>query len=145
MNTHKRNINPVHEKFFEDVKMLGIITKEGNITFLRSLKSCLLYDFRTKKDWSISLQTKDCKYYFYIYEFQESERPLSHYLYETHCAGYDLLPEFSGATFIWLLKGEAANTEKLLEIKRTIEEMDIVESVIEITADQIWCKDHIVF
>ncbi len=145
MNKPHKHTDPVHEKFFKDARLLGITSSFGNVSFLRSLKSNLNFDFRIKSDWEITLQTKGCKYYFAIYKFKEPGNFIVHYLYENYSAGQYLFPEFSNLHFIWLMKGQGLNAAKLLQIKNVIEGLDIVESVKEITAKQIWFKNHIAF
>jgi hypothetical protein len=102
-------------------------------------------DFRINHEIEIQLEKKKRKYFFSIYEYNEPNGSRTHYLYNNQFDGEYLLPEFKHLDFLWLLKGDITNNEELLQLQKSVRAIAGVQLVMELTADKIKHKAHLIF
>lgn len=69
------------KEFFEDTKLLGIVTTVKDYRFCWNLNEMLDLNFRVNHDLEIMLQRRKRKYFFSVYEYHEPNTSLCHYLY----------------------------------------------------------------
>ncbi|MDE3145797.1 MAG: IPExxxVDY family protein [Bacteroidota bacterium] len=141
----KLDIDLLNEDFFEETRLLGITAPLKNYQFCWQLNNLIGFDFRLNTDIEIHLKKKDRSYYFNIYQSQEPNSFLIHYLYHNQCDGEYLLPEFKHMDFLWLMKGDLVNDEKCNWIKQAIKSINGVQLVAELTNEQIKTKGNMVF
>ena len=113
--------------------------------FCWQLNNRLRFDFRINHDIEIQLTKKQRKYFFGVYEFQEANNSLQHFLYNNQFDGEYLLPEFKHLDFLWLLKGDLVTDEKLGDLINCIRSMPAVQLVTELVQDKIRNKAHLIF
>lgn len=145
MSKLKLDIDLLNEDFFEETRLLGITAPLKNYQFCWQLNNLIGFDFRLNTDIEIHLKKKDRSYYFNIYQSQEPNSFLIHYLYHNQCDGEYLLPEFKHMDFLWLMKGDLVNDEKCNWIKQAIKSINGVQLVAELTNEQIKTKGNMVF
>ncbi|OIR05077.1 hypothetical protein GALL_128930 [mine drainage metagenome] len=145
MSKLKLDIDLLNEDFFEDTRLLGITAPLKNFQFCWQLNNLIGFDFRLNTDIEIHLKKKDRSYYFNIYQSQEPNSFLIHYLYHNQCDGEYLLPEFKHMDFLWLMKGDLVDEEKCNWIKQAIKSINGVQLVAELTNEQIKTKGNMVF
>ena len=145
MSKLKLDIDLLNEDFFEDTRLLGITAPLKNFQFCWQLNNLIGFDFRLNTDIEIHLKKKDRSYYFNIYQSQEPNSFLIHYLYHNQCDGEYLLPEFKHMDFLWLMKGDLVDEEKCNWIKQAIKSISGVQLVAELTNEQIKTKGNMVF
>jgi hypothetical protein len=133
------------EEFFEDTKLIGLVAPIKDYQFCWQLNHLLRFDFRLNNDIEIQLLKKNRQYYFTIFEYQEPNCSLTHYLYNNQFDGEYLLPEFRHLDFLWLLKGDPVNHEYLRELMKTIKGINAVQLVTELTNEKIRNKGHLIF
>ena len=133
------------EGFFEDTKLLGIMTPLKDYQLCWQLNSVLAMDFRINNDIEIQLTKKERNYFFAVYEFVEPIGSLSHYVYNNRFDGEYLLPEFKHLDFLWLIKGDVVTKESLLETINSIKEINGVQLVVELTDEKIRNREHLIF
>jgi hypothetical protein len=133
------------EGFFEDTKLLGIMTPLKDYQLCWQLNSVLAMDFRINNDIEIQLTKKERNYFFAVYEFVEPIGSLSHYVYNNRFDGEYLLPEFKHLDFLWLMKGDVVTKESLLETINSIKEINGVQLVVELTDEKIRNREHLIF
>lgn len=131
--------------FFEDTRLIGIMVPLKNYQFCWQLNHVLGIDFRINNEIEIQLIRKARNYFFAVYEYPEPTNCLVHYLYNNHCDGEYLLPEFKHLDFLWLLKGDTVNDERLYELMQSVKEISGVQLVVELTNEKIKNKEHLVF
>ncbi|MFY8091059.1 MAG: IPExxxVDY family protein [Chitinophagaceae bacterium] len=141
----KLNIDELNEDFFDDTRLLGIIAPTKNYHFCWQLNNSLGVKFTLNNDLEIHLRKKRRDYFFNIYQWQEPESFLVHYLYHNHHDGEYLLPEFKHIDFLWLMKGDFVENEKCQWIKNAIKNIASVQLVTELTNEQIKNKGNMVF
>lgn len=139
------NIEELNNDFFEDTRLLGITASVKNYRFCWYLNNGMGFDFRLNPEIEIQLIKKQRKYFFNIYQFQEPNSFLFHYLYHNHFDGEYLLPEFKHIDFLWLMKGDWVDDEKCNWIKQSIKNIAGVQLVAELTNEQIKNKGNMVF
>jgi hypothetical protein len=139
------NIEELNDDFFEETRLLGIIAPLKNYLFCWQLNNLLGFNFRLNNDYEIPLRRKHRTYHFSIYQSQEANSFLSHYLYHNHCDGEYLLPEFKHMDFLWLMKGDLVDDDKCNWIKQAIKTINGVQLVAELTNEQIKTKGNMVF
>ncbi len=139
------NIEELNDDFFEGTRLLGITAPLKNYQFCWQLNKLLGFNFRLNNDVEIQLRKKDRSYYFSIYEAQQPNDFLVHYLYHNQCDGEYLLPEFKHMDFLWLMKGDTVDDEKCNWIKQSIKTIAGVQLVAELTNEQIKTKGNMVF
>ena len=133
------------EEFFEGTRLLGIVAPVKSYLFCWQLNQALLVDFRINHDIEIQLDKKNRKYFFSIYEYNEPNGALVHFLYNNQFDGEYLLPEFKHLDYLWLLKGEELKDDDILGLQQTIKGIPAVQLVMELSADKIKNKGHLVF
>ncbi len=80
------------DSFFEETRLLGIMSPMKDYQFCWQLNSLLGVDFRINNEIEIQLTKKNRHYFFSVYEYVEKHTPLVHYLYNNQFDGEYLLP-----------------------------------------------------
>ena len=133
------------DDFFEDTRLLGIMSPVKDYQFCWYLNNNLGLDFRINTDIEIQLNKKSRKYFFAVYEFGEPTGSLCHFIYNNQFDGEYLLPEFKHLDFLWLMKGDTVPDEFLQQTIQSIRSINGVQLVIELTNEKIRHKEHLVF
>jgi hypothetical protein len=131
--------------FFEDTRLLGIMSPVKDYQFCWHLNTNIGLGFRLNNDIEIKLIKKKRSYFFSVYEFCEPNKFLSHYVYNNQFDGEYLLPEFKHLDFLWLMKGDEVSDETLQQTIQTIRSINSVQLVLELTNEKIKNKEHLVF
>ena len=139
------NIETLNDDFFEETRLLGITAPVKNYQFCWQLNNLLGFNFRLNNDIEISLRKNNRNYHFSIYQSQEPNSFLNHYLYHNHCDGEYLLPEFKHMDFLWLMKDDTVDDNKCAWIRQAIKTITGVQLVAELTNEQIKTKGNMVF
>ncbi len=134
-----------NEDFFDTTRLLGIIAPIKNYFFCWQVNSVLGTEFKLNNEIEIQLTRKKRDYFFNVYEFNEPETALTHYIYHNHFDGEYLLPEFRNMDFLWLMKGELVDEEKCNWIINAIKTITGVQLVAELTNEKIKNKENMVF
>ena len=135
----------ITDGFFEDTRLLGIMAPVKDYQFCWQLNTLLGIDFRVNNEIEIQLTKKARNYFFAVYEFPEPHTSLVHYLYNNEHDGEYLLPEFKHLDFLWLMKGDYVDDDKLNHIIGSIRTIRGVQLVVELTDEKIKNKEHLVF
>jgi hypothetical protein len=135
----------ITDGFFEDTRLLGIMAPIKDYQFCWQLNSLLGIDFRVNNEIEIQLTKKARNYFFAVYEYPEPHTSLVHYLYNNEHDGEYLLPEFKHLDFLWLMKGDHVDEDKLSHIITSIRTIKGVQLVVELTDEKIKNKEHLVF
>ena len=133
------------EMFFLDTRVLGIMAPVKDYQFCWYINSSTGLDFRLNPELEIKLIRKKRDYFFSLYEYNEPNKFLSHYIYKNHFDGEYLLPEFKHLDFLWLMKGDEVSDEAMQETVQTIRSIPQVQLVAELTIDKISNKENLVF
>lgn len=133
------------DSFFEETRLLGIMSPMKDYQFCWQLNSLLGVDFRVNNEIEIQLTKKNRHYFFSVYEYIEKHTPLAHYLYNNQFDGEYLLPEFKHLDFLWLLKGNVAKDCTIEPLIDSIRNIKNVQLVVEMTNEKIRNKEHLVF
>jgi hypothetical protein len=141
----KLNIDDMTEEFFDGTRLLGVVAPVKDYQFCWLLNHRLRFDFRINHDIEIQLTKKQRKYFFGVYEYQEANNSLQHFLYNNQFDGEYLLPEFKHLDFLWLLKGDTVTDDKLGDLINCIKTMPSVQLVTELVQDKIRNKGHLIF
>ena len=139
------NNKDLAEEFFEETRLLGIMSPFKDYQFCWHLNSTMGMDFRINNDIEIQLTKKGRNYFFAVYEFGEPTGALSHYIYNNQFDGEYLLPEFRHLDFLWLMKGDWVADESLQQTIESIRAINGVQLVTELTNEKIKNKEHLVF
>jgi hypothetical protein len=133
------------EMFFLDTRVLGIMAPVKDYQFCWFINTSTGLDFRLNPELEIKLIRKKRDYFFSLYEYNEPNKFLSHYIYKNHFDGEYLLPEFKHLDFLWLMKGDEVSEEAMQETVQTIRSIPQVQLVAELTVDKISNKENLVF
>jgi len=139
------DIKELTDDFFEDTRLLGIMSAVKDYKFCWYLNSSMSMDFRINNDIEIQLTKKKRNYFFAVYEFGEPTGSLSHFVYNNQFDGEYLLPEFKHLDFLWMMKGDAVSDETLQDTINSIRAINGVQLVVELTNEKIKNKEHLVF
>jgi len=139
------NNHELAEAFFEDTRLLGIMTTGKDYQFCWQLNNVLGMDFRINHDVEIRLKKKKRDYFFSVFEYHEPLGSLAHYLYNNKFDGEYLLPEFKHLDYLWLMKDDIVNDVALQETIGSIRAITGVQLVVELTNEKIRNKEHLVF
>ncbi len=132
------------EGFFEDTRLLGIMAPIKDYQFCWHLNQQIGLDFRLN-DLEIRLVKKKRDYFFSVYEYRVPTGSLEHYIYNNKFDGEYLLPEFKHIDFLWLMKGDEVDDEKMQETIQVIRSISSVQLVAELAIGQIRNKENLVF
>ncbi|GAB3420135.1 IPExxxVDY family protein [Niabella aquatica] len=133
------------DHFFDDTKLLGIVTTVKDYRFCWNLNNMLGINFRINHDIEINLKRKKRQYFFSVYEYHEPYSALCHYLYNNLYDGEYLLPEFKNLDFLWLMKNDTVTKEYLDQIKVMLLNIPEVQLVTELTNEKIKNKEYLIF
>ena len=133
------------EMFFLDTRVLGIMAPVKDYQFCWFINTSTGLDFRLNPELEIKLIRKKRDYFFSLYEYNEPNKFLSHYIYKNHFDGEYLLPEFKHLDFLSLMTGDEVSDEALQETVQTIRSIQQVQLVAELTVDKISNKENLVF
>jgi hypothetical protein len=139
------NNHDLAEAFFEDTRLLGIMTPEKDYQFCWQLNSLLGLDFRINHEVEIRLKKKKRDYFFSVFEYQEPLGSLCHYIYNNQFDGEYLLPEFKHLDYLWLMKDDIVSDTILQQFIGSIRSISGVQLVVELTNEKIRNKEHLVF
>lgn len=139
------NNHDLAESFFEDTRLLGIMTPVKDYQFCWQLNTLLSMDFRINHEIEIRLKKKKREYFFSVFEYYEPTGSLSHYIYNNQFEGEYLLPEFKHLDFLWLMKDDVVDDSSLQQIINPVRTIAGVQLVAELTNERIRNKEHLVF
>jgi hypothetical protein len=139
------NNQDLAEAFFEETRLLGIVSTLKDYQFCWQLNSLLGMDFRVNHDVEIRLTKKRRNYFFSVFQYQIPLGSLVHYLYNNDFDGEFLLPEFKHLDYLWLMKGDIVDDTTLAQIINSIRSISGVQLVVELTNEKIKNKEHLVF
>ena len=139
------NNKDLADEFFEETRLLGIMSPVKDYQFCWHLNSIMGLDFRINNEIEIQLTRKNRNYFFSVYEYNEPANALSHYIYNNQFDGEYLLPEFKHLDFLWLLKDDFVSEESLNNLVQSIRTVNGVQLVVELTNEKIRNKEHLVF
>lgn len=148
------NVELINEDFFENTRLLGIVAPLENYKFCLQVNHTLGFDFRMDPAIEISI-TKTTKakqnqkaskdFIFYVYSDEDKLANTNHYIYVNKREGEHLLPEFKHMDFLWLMKGDYIEEEKVDHIKETLRNMRGIQLVAELTNEQFKNKGNLAF
>jgi hypothetical protein len=145
--TFKLSLNnqDLAEAFFEETRLLGIVSTLKDYQFCWQLNTLLGMDFRVNHEVEIRLTKKRRTYFFSVFQYQPPLGSLTHYLYNNEFDGEYLLPEFKHLDYLWLMKDDIVDDTTLTQIITSIRSISGVQLVVELTNEKIKNKEHLVF
>jgi hypothetical protein len=141
----KLDQDTLNNDFFDNTRLLGIMAPLKNYFFCWQVNNVLGVKFRLNSDAELHLRKSRRDYYFNLYEWTEPESYLTHYIYHNQNDGNFLLPEFKNMDFLWLMKGDMVEDEKIGTIATAIRNISGVQLVAELTSEQIKNKGNMMF
>ncbi len=139
------NVEEINDDFFDDTRLLGIIAPIKSYQFCLLLNNLLGYHFRLNTEIDIHLRKKERNYFFSVFQYNEPNSFLQHFIYHNQFDGEYLLPEFRHIDFLWLMKGDLVEDERCNWIKQMVNGITGVQLVVELTNEQIKNKGNMVF
>lgn len=133
------------EDFFENTRLLGIVTPMEQYRFCWHLNQILNFDFRINNSIEIHLNKKTRNYFFPVYQYGALAGTIQHYIYNNEDDGEYLLPEFRHLDFLWMMKDDAMKDEEIKDLLSLIKTVPSVQMVVELTNEKIKNKQHLVF
>ena len=145
--TFKLSLNnqDLAEAFFEETRLLGIVSTLKDYQFCWQLNNLLGMDFRVNHDIEIKLTKKRRNYFFSVFQYQLPLGSLNHYLYNNDFDGEYLLPEFKHLDYLWLMKDDVVDNATVSQMISSIRSISGVQLVVELTHEKIKNKEHLVF
>lgn len=123
----------INESDFEGSRILGITAPIKNYQFCILLNQYMGFEFRFNPNHEIALKRKNRTYYFSMYEGNEPNTSIHHFVYHNQFDGEYLLPELKHMDFIWWIRGEWIEDEKVNDILQTVRGIKGVQLVAELT------------
>jgi hypothetical protein len=141
----KLNTEELTDEFFGECRILGIVAPVKDYQLCWHLNQLLHFDFRNNTEIEIQLNKKQRVYYFSVFQYNEKNSSLVHYLYNNHFDGEFLLPELRHLDYLWLLKGDSVDDERMNDLMQAIKSIHPVQLVTELKQDSIRNKGHLIF
>lgn len=132
-------------EFFEGARLLGIVGPLKGYQFCWLVNHGMRVNFRLNPSLEISLIRKKRNYFFSVYEYQEPNGSLVHYLYNNQFDGEYLLPEFKHLDYLWLLKGDDVEDGLIQAMIQSVKQIPGVQLAMELSTDKIRNKEHLIF
>lgn len=145
MSKYTLKIDEIVSEFYEETRILGIMTSLKNYQFCWKLNNSLGMAFRLNNEIEMLIKRKGRDYHFNVYEYNETTNYICHYLYTNSYEGEYLLPELKNFDFIWLMKNEPVSNEFITDIKTWLKDIKEVQLVTEIDLDKIKNKTSLIF
>ncbi|MFY7964336.1 MAG: IPExxxVDY family protein [Chitinophagaceae bacterium] len=123
--------------FFENTRMLGIMASLKNYSFCWYLNNYIGVNFKLNNDCEMHARRKNRNYFFNLYEWKEPGSFLTHYLYHNQNDGEYLISEYRNMDFLWLMKGDTVENEKIEWFKSAIKQINGVQLVAELSSNKI--------
>jgi hypothetical protein len=133
------------DDFFEGTRLIGIVASMKDYQLCWHLNQLLNFDFRNNTEIEIQLKKKTRSYYFNVFQYNEPNSSLGHYLYNNQFDGEYLLPEFKHLDFLWLLKGDYVSNKQLAYYMESLKNLAGIQLVTELTIEKIRHKGHLIF
>ena len=134
----------IAKEFFENSFLIGIVSPVKDYLFTWHVNQKLGFNFRINNSLEIQLRKKNRNYFFSVYEFLEPGNTTFHLLYNNQHDGEYLLPEFKHLDFLWLIKGDELDKEKLKTLLQSLRLIPSVQLVNEMTNEKIKNKQHLI-
>ena len=141
----KLDLDELAEEFFRESRLIGIVAPIKDYQLCWQLNQLLSIDLRNNNDIEIQLKRKKRDYYFAVFQYNEPNNSLVHYLYNNQFDGEYLLPEFRHLDFLYLFKGDVLTDDFLKNMMETIRKINGVQLVMELAHDKIRNKGHMIF
>lgn len=141
----KLDLDELAEDFFRDTRLMGIVAPIKDYQLCWQLNHLLNIDLRNNNDIEIQLKRKKRDYYFAVFQYNEPNNSLVHYVYNNQFDGEYLLPEFKHLDFLYLLKGDVVEDDYLRNLMDTVKQINGVQLVMELSHDKIRNKGHMIF
>lgn len=134
----------IAKEFFENSFLIGIVSPVKDYLFTWHVNQKLGFNFRINNSLEIQLRKKSRNYFFSVYEFVEPGNTTFHLLYNNQHDGEYLLPEFKHLDFLWLIKGDELDKEKIKILLQSLKLIPSVQLVNEMTNEKIKNKQHLI-
>lgn len=135
----------ITDEFFDECRIIGIVAPVKDYSFTWLINQQLKYGFRLNINLEIRWMKKARNYYFSIFEYAAPASFRVHYLYNNHCDGEYLLPEFKHLDFIWIIKHDYVSNDELQLLIQQIKSLPVVQLVTELQPDKIKNKQQLIF
>lgn len=139
------DLEELAEDFFRNSRLIGIVAPIKDYQLCWQLNQLLSIDLRNNNDIEIQLKRKRRDYYFAVFQYNEPNNALVHYVYNNQFDGEYLLPEFRHLDFLYLLKGDIVGDDFLANLMDTIRKINGVQLVMELAHDKVRNKGHMIF
>ena len=139
------DLEELAEDFFRNSRLAGIVAPIKDYQLCWQLNQLLSIDLRNNNDIEIQLKRKRRDYYFAVFQYNEPNNSLVHYVYNNQFDGEYLLPEFRHLDFLYLLKGDVVADDFLNHLMDTIRKINGVQLVMELAHDKVRNKGHMIF
>lgn len=141
---HRLNLEQISDNFFENTRILGIVTTLKNYQLCYYIEKSMQIDFQTSKDLQIPLEKNRRLYSYTVYEFYQSSLAIEHFLYSNKNDGEPFLPELPNLDFIWLIKGDYYYIEQnFLTLQNQLKNITGVQLVTEVPQEKIKSRNNL--
>ena len=134
----------IAEDFFADARLLGLQCPLPEYKFVWHVNQALGLSFRYQPYMEVELSKQKRSFYFPVYQYDEPNINMVHYIYANRHDGEYLLPELKHLDFVWLMKGEMLDAETMHEFLSSLKNLEAVQLVTELTNEKIKHKQHLV-
>lgn len=140
------NSEDLTSDFYEDARVLGIVSKYKNYKFIWSLNQHLDLNFKMITDYEIELPKKNRKCFFSVFQHCVKNTSIDYFIYQNYFEGEFLLPELKNIDFIYLVKGDfGADQIQWKNFIEGLKSVGCIQMVSEIPIDQIKTKENLIF
>ena len=133
------------ESFFDECRILGIVSPLSDYQLIWNANRMMGFKFRLNHNLEIQLVRKQRDYFFSVYEYCLPNSSLVYYVYNNQYDGEYLLPEFRHLDFLWLTKDEEVSDGDFAYLGNRIKRINGVQLVTELQAEKIKNKQHLIF
>lgn len=123
--------NEMHESFFRDTVLIGIVCAYPSYRFCALMNSC--FDLRLARDGEsdVCVKSQNNSNYFALYRYHAPMTSNEFSLYELKREKQFLLPELKQLDYLFMMKGPTAedDADKYTEALRTIPDIQLAQLI----------------
>lgn len=142
---HKLDTSQLVDEFFEDCRIIGLVSQLRDYQLCWLINQQLHLDFRVNNDLEIAWTRKGKNCYFTVYEYPEPLKSASHYIYNNHCRAEFLLPELKHMDFIWLIRGDYYQDEEAGSLLGSLKKLGGIQMAAPIVLQEVSNRQNLIY
>lgn len=141
----KLDLSILEDDFFNDIRLIGISSALQCFELCLQLNKKMGYNFKLNPNIQLEYFKNKRKYYFKVYQSNDTKNQTKHYLYVNVDDGQYLMPEIKNVDYIFMIKSNITNNEHFKNILQNIKSFSFIQLAFEIYKKQLKNPSNLMF